>query len=160
MQGKMLSRQRTIRKRGERGNVLIEFALMSTVLLGITLGVADFGRIFAMGDKAANAAASGTAYGALSPANYTDMLGMQTAAQNDLGNIQNAEVVAVRTCRCILGGAPVSCADDPDVTACPAGQTRKTYIQVTVTIPFHSLSGLPVLPGLTNVKGKSIIRVE
>lgn len=152
--------KRVTRKRSERGNALIEFALMSTVLMGMTLGVADFGRIFAIGDKAANAAAAGTAYAALSPAHYTDMAATQTAARNDLGNIANAQVVAARTCRCVLGGAPVSCADDPDVTPCAAGQTRKTYIEVAVTIPFRSLSGLPMVPGLTSVKGRSIVRVE
>ncbi len=156
----MLPVKRTIRKRGERGNVLIEFALMSTVLMGMTLGVADFGRIFAVGDKAANAAAAGTAYGALSPAHYTDLAAIENAARNDLGNITNAAVLVDRTCRCAIGGLPVSCAEDPDVAACPSGQTRKTYLEVKVTIPFHSLSGLPVVPGLTNVRGRSIVRVE
>lgn len=156
----MLPVKRTTRKRGERGNALIEFALMSTVLMGMTLGVADFGRIFAMGDKATNAAAAGVAYGALSPAHYTDMDAIEAAARSDLGYIPNSEVVAVRTCRCALGGLPVSCADDENVAPCPAGETRKTYLQVSVAIPFQSLSGLPMVPGLTTVKGRAIVRVE
>jgi Flp pilus assembly protein TadG len=156
----MLPVKRTPRKRGERGNALVEFALMSTVLMGMTLGVADFGRIFAIGNKASNAAAAGTAYGALSPAHYTDMDAIEVAARADLGSIPNAEVIAVRTCRCAVGGLPVSCADDPDVAPCAAGETRKTYIQVSVTVPFQSMSGLPIVPGLTSVKGRSIVRVE
>lgn len=151
---------RRIEKPGERGNALVEFALMATVLLGMTIGVADFGRIFAFGNRAYNAAAAGTAFGALSPAHYTNMAGMENAAWADLGNVPNAQVVAERTCRCVIGGPPVSCADDPEVAPCPPGETRKTYIQVRVTIPFRSLSGLPMLPGLTEVRGSSIMRVE
>jgi Flp pilus assembly protein TadG len=156
----MQPRKRITRKRGERGNALIEFALMSTVLLGMTLGVADFGRIFAMGDKATAAAAAGTSYGALSPSHYTDMNAMENASRNDLGSFPGSTVVADRTCRCLIGGDPVSCAEDPDVVSCPAGQTRKTYIEVVVTIPFRSLSGVPIVPGVTTVKGRSIVRVE
>lgn len=152
--------KRVTRKRGERGNALIEFALMSTVLLGMTLGVADFGRIFAMGNRTTSAAAVGAAYGALSPAHYTDLGGIETATRNDLGSIAGAEVFVDRTCRCALGGAPVACAEDPDVAFCPVGQTRKTYLEVKVVVPFQSLSGLPMVPGLTNVTGRAIVRVE
>ena len=148
--------RRVIRKQRERGNVLIEFALMSTVLLMMTLGVADFGRIFTVANKASNAAAAGTAYGALSPAHYTDMAGMQTAAQNDLGNLATgATVTAVRSCRCSIGGAVVDC-----TSTCSAGQSRETYIQVTVVVPYHGYSGLQEIPGLVNVSGQSTVRVE
>lgn len=133
---------------------------MSTVLMGMTLGVADFGRIFAIGNRTTSAAAVGAAYGALSPAHYTDLAGVETAARNDLGNLTGATVFVDRTCRCTLGGSAVSCVEDPDVTSCPTGQTRKTYIEVKVTVPFQSLSGLPVVPGLTNVTGRAIVRVE
>ena len=156
----MQAKRPVTRRKSERGNVLIEFALMSTVLLGMTLGVADFGRIFALGNKAFNAAAAGTAFGALSPAHYTNVEGMRSAALADLGNIPSATAEAFRTCRCLIGGDPVSCADDPNVAACPTGQSRKTYIEVKVSIPFQTLSRLPMVPGLTSVKGTSIVRVE
>jgi Flp pilus assembly protein TadG len=156
----MLPVKRTTRKRGERGNALIEFAMMSTVLMGMTLGVADFGRIFAMGNKTSNAAAAGAAYAALSPAHYTDLGGIEDAARSELGSVANATFFVDRTCRCTIGGLPVSCAEDPDVTACPTGQTRKTYVEVKVSVPFRSMSGLPMVPGLTSVKGRAIVRVE
>jgi Flp pilus assembly protein TadG len=156
----MLPVQRTTRKRGERGNALIEFAMMSTVLMGLTLGVADFSRIFAIGNRAANAANAGAAYAALSPAHYTDLVGIEDTARSELGTMSGAQFLVDRTCRCILGGPTVPCAEDPDVAACPLGQTRKTYVEVKVTVPFHSMSGIPMVPGLTSVKGRQIVRVE
>jgi Flp pilus assembly protein TadG len=154
-----MMRHTTVRGRSQRGNALIELALMSTLLLSLTLGVTDFGRIFALGNKAFSAAAAGTAYAALSPAHYSDYAGMQTAALNDAGTT-GATAAATRVCYCAVGGPTVPCSGDPNEAPCAAGETRQTYVQVNVTIPFQTMSGLPLLPGLTQVKGRSIVRVE
>lgn len=143
------------RRSRQRGNVLVEFALMSTVLLMMTLGVVDFGRIFSYANRAADAASAGTAYGALSPAHYTDIAGIQAAAQLDLGSYPNTTVAVTQTCRCSIGGTAVSCP-----ATCTSPQYPMTYIKVDVTIPFNSLSKLIQIPGLTNVKATSVVRVE
>ena len=148
---------RAQRKRGQKGNALIEFALMSTVLMGMTLGVADFGRIFASGNKAYTAASAGTAFGSLDAAHYSNFAGMQDAAMANLGNVQGATAVATQTCRCTIGGEPVDCSTE-DI--CGANVPKMTYIEVEVNIPFRTISMVPMVPGLTNVKGKSITRVE
>jgi len=148
---------RSQRKRNQKGNALVEFALMSTVLMGMTLGVADFGRIFASGNKAYTAAAAGTAFGALDAAHYSNFDGMEEAALSNLGGVTGAEVVASRTCRCTIGGGEVDC-ETEDV--CGQGVPNMTYIQVEVTLPFQAVSMVPMVPGLTQVKGKSIMRVE
>ncbi|MEO5922559.1 MAG: TadE/TadG family type IV pilus assembly protein [Bryobacteraceae bacterium] len=146
---------RRVRNFGQRGNALIEFALMSTVLMMLTIGVADFGRIFAMANKATNAASAGTAYGALSPAHYTDTDGMRAAAEADLGTIAGSQVTVTRTCRCSIGGTATTCP-----ASCSGTDQPQTYIRVDVRIPFQTLSRLVQLPSLTQVSGKSEVRVE
>jgi Flp pilus assembly protein TadG len=146
---------RRVRNSGQRGNALIEFALMSTVLMLMTLGVADFGRAFAMANKATNAAAAGTAYGALSPAHYTDTDGMYAAAAADLGTVPGAVITVTQTCRCSIGGMATTCP-----AACSGTDQPQTYIKVNVRIPFSTISRLVQLPGLTNINGNSTVRVE
>jgi Flp pilus assembly protein TadG len=148
---------RARRERGQKGNALIEFALMSTVLMGMTLGVADFGRIFSMGNKAYTAAAAGTSFGALDAAHYSNFQGMQDAAVANLGGTTGGTAVASQTCRCEIGGAAVDCQTE-DV--CGDNTPKITYITVEVTIPFQGVSMVPMVPGLTQVKGKSTMRVE
>lgn len=155
MQNTRLHVTRRGRQAGQRGNVLMEFALLSTVMLLMTLGVVDFGRIFSTANKVADAASAGTAYGALSPAHYTDMDGIQAAATADLGGIEGATVTATQTCRCSIGGTVVTCP-----ATCVSPQYPMTYIQVDVSVPFHSLSKLTRIPGLTSVKARSVVRVE
>ncbi len=148
---------RARRARGQKGNALIEFALMSTVLMGMTLGVADFGRIFAAGNKAYTAASAGTSFGALDAAHYSNFQGMEDAAVANLGGTTNATAHASQTCRCEIGGAAVDCQTE-DI--CGENVPKITYISVEVTIPFRAVSMIPMVPGLTEVKGKSITRVE
>jgi Flp pilus assembly protein TadG len=134
---------------------LIEFSLISSVLLMMTLGVVDFGRMFNYGNAAMSAAQAGTAFGALSPANYSDLAGMESAARADASGYSGVNAVASQVCRCQIGGAPVSCP-----ATCSGSGSPQTYIQVEVTIPFNMIAGLPWLPSLTSVRGKSVIRVE
>jgi Flp pilus assembly protein TadG len=147
---------RTLRKHRERGSAIVEFALISTVLMMMTLGVADFGRIIAYGDKAFAAALAGTAYGALDSAHYSNLPAMQDVAMDNLAGLTGATVVATRTCRCSIGGIAVDC-DDPN---CAAGESRMTYVGVEVNIPFRRMSPVPMMASILNVKGKHILRVE
>ena len=133
---------------------MIELALVSSVLLGLTVGVTDLGLAIAKGNKAASAAAAGTAYGALSPAHYTDIDGMQNAAKADMGTITGSTATATQTCRCSIGGAAVTCP-----ATCVTG-SPETYIQVDVSIPYSSLSKLPWVTSLSTIRGHSVVRVE
>ena len=127
---------------------------MATMLLMATLGVVDFGRMFNVSTAAANAASAGTMWGALSPANYSALAEMERAAEADTTGYPGANAVATQTCRCELGGPAVPCSDE-----CVSG-SRQTYIEVEVTIPFNTVSGIPWIPSVSDVKGKSIVRVE
>src|SRR5207302_8187345 len=93
----------------ERGSVLIEFAISSTLLFLFFFGIVNFARMFTAAEVVADAAAAGTQYGALSPAHYGDFTGMQNAAQADAANAPGLTATASQFCTCSIGGAHTSC---------------------------------------------------
>lgn len=142
------------RKARQRGNVLVEFAVTSTVLLIIACGVTGFARIFNVGSMAAGAAAAGVQYGALSPAHYGDLTGMQNAALADTGNYPGATATATQFCTCSVGGTQQACP-----ITCSSG-TPETYIQVSVTVPYQSVINYPMLPNPVTITQVACARVQ
>jgi hypothetical protein len=133
---------------------LIEFALSSTLLLSIVIGITGFARIFNLANMAAGAAEAGVQYGALSPSHYGNLLGMQTAAVNDTGKYPGASAVATQFCTCSIGGTQGSC---PASCGSTLGQT---YVQVVVTIPYTSVISFPSIPNPVNITQLACARVQ
>jgi Flp pilus assembly protein TadG len=76
------------RKRG-RGQGLVEFALVFPLLLMVLVGIAEFGRIFAIYSNLFNAAREGTRYGVVNP---RDLSGIFGAARGKIVIIDPAKV--------------------------------------------------------------------
>ncbi|SRR5579883_174319 len=142
------------RRQGQRGNALIEFSLLAVVLFMFACGIADFGRLPALAIMAAGAAESGVQYGALSPAHYGDLSGMQTAALQATGNYNGATAVASQFCACSVGGAHVDCP-----ASCDTG-SPETYVQVVVTIPYTSILSYPWVPNPVSISQLACTRVQ
>lgn len=142
-------------KSNQKGSVLIEFALSSTVLLLMFFGIVDFSRLFYTSNVVANAACAATQYGALSPAHYGDFAGMQNAALQDAGNPAGMVVNATQFCACSIGGSQVPCPAD-----CSGGGSAETYIQVTVSMPFTGTLSYPGVPQTIQVSTTSAVRVQ
>lgn len=145
---------RALRKTHRRGNALIEFALASTLLLTLFVGVVGFSRVFSIANTASGAAMAGIQYGALSPSHNGDLTGMQTAALNDTGNLPGASATASQFCTCSVGGTQTTC------PATCSGGAPETYIQVVVTIPYQSIVSLPSIPNPVNITQSAIARVQ
>ena len=133
---------------------MIEFALSSSLLLMLFVGVTGFSRIFNIANMASGAAMAGIQYGALSPSHNGDFTGMQTAALNDTGNYPGATATASQFCSCSVGGAQVCCP-----ATCSSGSPQ-TYIQVVVTIPYQSVVSLPSIPNPVNITQSACARVQ
>ena len=153
----MKTRQRISghRRKSERGNALIEFALCSVVLFLLSCGVADFARLVTLARLADGGATAGTQYGALSPAHYGDLQGMQDAATAATGNYTGATASATQFCACSVGGSQVSCP-----ASCRDSENPETYINVTVTIPFTAVINYPMIPNPVNITSSSTVRVK
>jgi Flp pilus assembly protein TadG len=144
------TRTRTARS----GNLLLEFALSSTVLFLLMFGVIDFSRIFSQACAVQGAARAGTQYGMLSPAHYNDLAGMQNAALASAGSPAGMTATASQFCACSIGGSSQSCP-----ATCSSG-SPETYIQMTVTMPYNTLYSYPGVPAVTNLSSTSIVRVQ
>lgn len=142
------------RSAAESGNMLLEFALSSSLLFLIMFGVIDFSRIFSSACAVQGAARAGTQYGMLSPAHYNDLAGMQNAALTDAGSPAEMTATATQFCACGIGGARVSCP-----ATCGTGNPE-TYIEVDVSMPYNTIANYPGVPASTTLKASSIVRVQ
>ena len=160
----MVSRIPVTRERRNKqdGNALVEFALMSVVLLIITCGVADFSRLFSLANMAAGAAEAGLQYGALSPSHWAtpggdteEISGMVTAAKNDTGNYDGVSAAASEFWTCSVGGTQYTSSP-----SCGTGVTAQRYEQITVTIPYTSILRYPWVPDPVNITQYACMRVQ
>jgi Flp pilus assembly protein TadG len=138
----------------KQGNMLVEFALSSSVLFLVMFGVIDFSRIFATACKVQGAARAGTQYGMLSPAHYNDFTGMQNAALANAGGTAGMTATATQFCACSIGGTQQSCPP-----TCSTG-SPETYIQMVVAFPYTTTFTYPGIPHVTNLSGSSVVRVQ
>ncbi|MGA2215084.1 MAG: TadE/TadG family type IV pilus assembly protein [Bryobacteraceae bacterium] len=143
------------RTSGQRGNALLEFAIMAPVMILVMFGVMDFSRIFYYGNIAAGAARAGTEYALLSTANAGNTAGMQTAATNDASvnttSAQNFTAVATTFCQTAGTTATVSCA---------SSGTLWKYAQVSTTLQFSTLFKYVLSPTTVTVAGGSTVRIQ
>lgn len=142
------------RTRRENGNSLLEFALMSVVLLMMTCGVADFSRLFTLANMAQGAAEAGVQYASLSPSHW-NASSVQTAAVNDTGNYSGAVATWSEFWTCSIGGTQSS-----TVPTCDDSATPQRYEQVVVTIPYTSILKYPMIPDPVNISSYAVVRVE
>lgn len=94
-------------KRGEKGQNLIEFALILPVLLIILAGVLDLGRLYFAYVAVTDAAAEGVAYAAIHP---DDTEGVVDRAQDASGGLIEIDegLVEVDLPPTVASGAPIS----------------------------------------------------
>jgi Flp pilus assembly protein TadG len=126
----MMSKQSVKRKFKDRGQAVVEFALVMVFFLMILLAVLDLGRAYLSVVALENAAAEGALYGSANPT---------CLAQGDCGDPQNSIDYRVR--HESVGGLLDPSAMLVDWTDSPVigGQ-----LAVTVTYPYH-----PIIPLLS-----------
>lgn len=136
------------RLRSESGQSLIELALMTPLLLILTIGIVEMGRFAYLGILVGNAARAGAAFAAESLANATDTTGIQNAAKLDFQNGQNVPGLVVNppviTCGCDNGGTTTAAACSGGTAGtCAAGQHWVVTVKVTATATFSPLFTYP-----------------
>jgi len=124
------------------GQNLFEFAVAGPILIALALGVIDFGRAYYLSIEVSNAAAAGALYGTQ---HYTDVTGMQQAAQNDAANVSGMTATATFGCECSDGSSTTaSCTTQP---SCTAPTTLVYYVQVVTSATYTTLIPWPGIPG-------------
>lgn len=108
----------------KRGMALVEFALMTPLLLLLLAGVVDYGMALRTASEVTAAARAGAQYGSQSVVKAADTAGIRAAALNAAPGIQGLTISSARSCQCPEGGS-VSCSG-----TCPGGRIM-VYTQVT-----------------------------
>lgn len=137
----------------QKGQAFIELALTLPILLALTIGIIEMGRLAYYQIEVSNAARAGAQFGAQSLGNAPNVSAITSAAQFDAPDIAGTlAVVPVESCGC-PGAAPGTPAN------CGAAQGCAypiVYVTVTTTYPFSPLFNYPgistIIPGtLTGV---------
>jgi Flp pilus assembly protein TadG len=124
----------------ERGQAFIEMALILPVLLVLTIGVIEIGRLAYDEIEVTDAARAGAQYGAQILGDAPNNAGITLAAQNDAPDISGGLTVnSVETCGC-PGAAPGTAGN---CFAAPGCAYPIVYVTVTTTYTFSPLFNYP-----------------
>ncbi|HUX44803.1 MAG TPA: TadE/TadG family type IV pilus assembly protein [Terracidiphilus sp.] len=148
--------------KSERGQSLIELALVLPLLLTILLGTTELGRMAYAAIEVSDAAGAGALYGSQNLFTASDTSGMQQASTNDAADIKawtsnGIDVTAVRSCTC-TDGTVIMCSTAGSKCISPA--RIQMYVQVstaaTINMLFAYTNGHP---RTYTVRGQTIMKV-
>lgn len=113
-----------------RGAAAVEFALVLPFLCFVFVASVDFCRVYYCSLTVSNCARNGALYGSADREHALDVSGIQTTAQADASDLD-------------LPRLSVSSSTDCGV--------NPTYVDVTVTYPFRTITQFPGIPQQTNL---------
>ena len=134
--------------------MILEFALSVFLLLFVTTGIIELGRMFYFAAEVANAARAGAQWGASNPGHPNNLTAMQTAATNDAVDMTTLTATASEFCECD-DGTSVNCTTG----TCSTGSVR-IYIKVVCSAPFNTIGNYYLIPRPINVTAKAVLRVD
>jgi Flp pilus assembly protein TadG len=112
------------------GVACVELAFVAPLLCFLFVLAIDYSRIFYFTMVVTNCARSGAIYGMQTPATANDQTGIAAAATVDAGNLNLTKL---------------------SVTSSTDSDTSPTYVNVTVTYPFATLSNFPGISSTTTI---------
>jgi Flp pilus assembly protein TadG len=142
-------------ERRERGQSLVELALILPILLLLLVGIIEIGRFAYYSILVANAARAGAQYGAQTLITSADANGIETAAANDGQNVPALNVTTKQTCGCSGTRLSGTC----PATGCALPNHALVYVEVTASGTFASLFNYPGLPNSINLSSTEKMRV-
>ncbi|MGA2431590.1 MAG: TadE/TadG family type IV pilus assembly protein [Candidatus Acidiferrum sp.] len=139
----------------QKGQSVLEIALLAPVLLLMLVGTIEIGRYAYFAIEATNAARAGVQYGAQSLIDSKDVAGIRVAASNDAPDLMQLNVTAKDLCACSSNPSHyVGC----PAQHCGAGHAV-VFLQVNTTAQVPSLFHYPGLPATFSANGQAIMRV-
>ena len=142
------------RLRSEEGIALLEFCLITPLIVLLFLGIVDLGLVSVQSMTVNRAAEAGALYGTLAD-NNTDTAGMQAAATRAANGLAGFRVTATTWCTCTSAGPATSCS-----ASCPNSASPIQYVQVQTAAPASLIVKYPGLPAALQLSGSSILRVQ
>jgi Flp pilus assembly protein TadG len=156
-----------VRSSSQRGQTILELALLLPMLLLLLLGVIELGRYAFISILVGNAARAGAAYGAESLVSSVDAVGIAAAADNDFQNngqdVNNLMVTSFPSCGCDSAGtitavAGCTTASNPNAAICATGHWV-VMVSVTASGTFNSIFNYPGIPKSITLSKTATLRV-
>lgn len=147
-----------VANRGNRGQALVELALIFPIFILLLVGAAEFSRLAYDAIEVSNAARAGVAYGAQSHITASDTTGIQLAATQDAPNVSGITATASNFCTCSSNGATLACSTS--LNTCVSPDRVIEYVQVNTTATAGPLFNYPGLKHTFTLSGQAIMRVE
>jgi Flp pilus assembly protein TadG len=142
-------------KRSQRtGLALVEFALITPLLLLALAGVLNYAVALRTASCLTDAARIGAWYGSQSLTNASNNAGMQAAALAAAPGIAGMTATAVKSCKC-SDGSTVSCTG-----SCPNGGGMRVYVTVTTQATSPTLFDYSGLSFSGNISAKAWLRAQ
>lgn len=137
------------------GSLSVEFALVLPVLMTLSLGALELGRLYMEQIRMAGAARAGLQYGLQDYGAAADIEAIRRAARAGVGDAGTRYTVdARRFC---------SCPDSGEVTcsaSCPGGSETRTYVEVSVAGDVPLLFAYPALPRTMRLSARQAQRLN
>lgn len=147
------TRQKLFCRNGERGQSLVETALVFPVLITMLVGAVAMARVVNASIGVANAAKAGAQYACKNGFTAQDSTGIATAASGEVPNL-TVNTTSSFACSCSDGSTSTCLNSD-----CPNSHIEET-VTVNTSATVAATIQLPGLPKSFTVKGQSIQRVE
>jgi Flp pilus assembly protein TadG len=132
-----MQHHRRVRK-SRSGVAALELALLLPLLCFLFVVAIDYARVFYFTMTVTNCARCGAIYGSQDPTTANDQSGISAACTMDAGNL-NANQLAV--------------------TSSTDSATNPTYVSVTVTYPFSTITNFPGITSTTNISRTILVTV-
>lgn len=142
----------TAKKRSERGQSLVETALVFPILITMLVGAVEMARVVRASIAVANAAKAGAQYGAENGFTAQDTTGIALAASDEAPTF-TVNTTSSSSCKCSDGTA--STCQNTDCANAHIEQSITVNTSATITPTIR----LPGLPSTFTVKGVAVQRV-
>jgi Flp pilus assembly protein TadG len=130
-------------------------ALLTTLLLGLLMGIIEFGRFAYYSILVGNAAREGAQYGSQNLVTAADTTGISNAATEDGQSLSGLNITVAQKCGCTGASLSSTC----PATGCTSPAHPLVYVQVTASATVHSLFNYPGIPSSMALTSTNTMRV-
>jgi hypothetical protein len=138
-----------------RGSISVEVALVAILLIGLTVGAVDIGRVVADQMRLSSAAAVGARFATQNDGSTLDAAGIAAVVRKDASDTGNKLVVGQRLYCACPGATSSSC-----TSLCSDGGYPPRYAEVTVTDQISLMLDYPGFSSPVQLTGASRMRMR
>lgn len=143
-------------KHSERGNAVIELALVTPVIFLVLFGAMDFARVFAAVEILTGAARSAAQNAIYQPGAAGDESGNIAAGRSDTQGMSGITITSNCMMTCTSGGVLSPCSTTPPCV----GSNPILYVRTTATANFSTLITYPGISNPISLTGRAEIRTQ